>query len=161
MTLRERVFEDLAADLEYHPRRAAVYLGLAVAALSFWVSLPSEKKSEVVPLVCALGGVALLLKGVFLLRRSSEGLGLTQQELDQLSAPSNPKEFPPMPILLAQLIQDFGTGALLLGPVLHTFKNVNDSWEPPSLYVFLSGAVLVTIGWLIRHFASSPTAPGD
>jgi hypothetical protein len=66
-----------------------------------------------------------------------------------------------MPILLAQLIHDFGTGALLLGPVLHTLKNVNNSWELPSLYVFVSGAVLVAIGWLIRHLASSFTAPDE
>src|SRR5207245_437211 len=108
-------------DLEYHPKRGLLYLGVAVAALSFWIYWSPGRKAEVLPLVCALGGMGLVLKGVFLLRRSSEGLGLTQQELDQLSAPSNRKDLPPVPVLLPQLIQDFGTGPLLLGPVLHTF----------------------------------------
>ncbi len=159
MTLRERAFEDLAADLEYHPRRAAVYLALATVALSVWICSTPEKKADALPLVCACGGLALLLKGVFLLRRSSEGLGLTQRELDQLSAPSNRKGLPPMSILLAQLMQDFGTGGLLLGPVLHAFKSINDALELPSFYIFASGALLVTIGWLIRHAAGSFPPP--
>jgi|ERR1035441_6511016 hypothetical protein len=158
MTLRERVWEDLAADLEYHPKRALLYLALAVAALGVWVYSPSGDRLTTVPLVFAFGGVALLLKGVFLLRKSSEGLALTQQELDQLSAPSNRKILPPFPILAARIIQDFGTGALLLGPVMHMLST-NESRELPNLQVFLSGAILAAIGWLAGHFVESSTTP--
>ncbi|PYT92510.1 MAG: hypothetical protein DMG36_14550 [Acidobacteria bacterium] len=35
MTLREFFFENFSGDLEYHPRRAMIYLGLAVASLCF------------------------------------------------------------------------------------------------------------------------------
>jgi hypothetical protein len=157
MSFREKVFEDLAADLEYHPKRGLLYLGLAAVAITFWICLRPENRMLALPLICGLGGTALLLKGVFLLRRSSEGLGLTQQELDRLSAPSHRKVLPPVPILLAQLIQDFGTGSLLLSPVLHTLKNINEAWALPTSYVFLGGAFVFAVGWLIRHFADSST----
>jgi len=72
VSLREFFFENFAGDLEYHPRRAALYLVLAVAAAAFWFFSPAETKFTATPLVFALGALALLTKGVFLLRRSSE-----------------------------------------------------------------------------------------
>ncbi len=51
MTLREFFFENFAGDLEYHPRRAVLYLGLAVAALCFWIFSPREAKFNALPLV--------------------------------------------------------------------------------------------------------------
>ena len=152
MTLRERVWEDLAADLEYHPRRGLLYLGLAVAAFAVWLWYPSGDTVAVVPLVAVLGGAALLLKGVFLIRRSSEGLALTQQELEKLSDPANRKSLPSIPILAAQILQDFGAGAVVLAPLLHSLRSVNPSWELPTAKVFLIGAVLAATGWSIRHF---------
>ena len=37
MTFREFLLANFAGDLEYHPRRAAVYLCLAVGAANVWV----------------------------------------------------------------------------------------------------------------------------
>jgi hypothetical protein len=145
MTLREFVRDDLDSHLEYHPKRASLYLALAAAALAVWFYSPSDKRLMTVPLVFAFGGTALLLKGVFLLRKSSEGLALTQQELDELSAPSNRKMLPPFPILIARIIQDFGTGALLLGPITDALGS-NESRNLPGLRVFLSGLTLATFG---------------
>lgn len=158
MTLRERVWEDLAADLEYHPRRGLLYLALAAAAFAIWFYYPSGNETAVVPLVSGLGGLALLLKGIFLFRKSSEGLALSTQELDQLSDRANRKEFPPIPTLIAQIIQDFGTGSLILAPVLHSLRNANEPWEFPTAWVFFIGACLVAAGWSIRHLSESQTA---
>jgi hypothetical protein len=76
VTRREFFFKNFAGDLEYHPRRAVLYLGLAVASLCFWIFSPREAKFSALPLVFVLGSVTPLLKGIFLLRKSSEGLGL-------------------------------------------------------------------------------------
>jgi hypothetical protein len=114
VSIRELFMENLAGDLEYHPRRAMIYLGLGVAAMCFWIFSTPESKFSTVPLVFALGSLTLLLKRVFLLRKSSEGLGLSQQELDQLSDSSSRKLLPSLPNQAAQIVQDFGAGSLLL-----------------------------------------------
>jgi hypothetical protein len=57
-----------------------VYLALAVAAFCFWILSASNVQFTTVPLVFALGSLALRIKGIFLLRKSSEGLGLSDQE---------------------------------------------------------------------------------
>jgi hypothetical protein len=114
VTLREFLLENIAGDLEYHPRRALPYLSLATAAICYWFFSPSERKFAATPLVFALGSLTLLLKRTFLLRRSSEGLGLSEQELTNLSDAANRKRLPSIPNQTAQIVQDFGTGALLL-----------------------------------------------
>jgi hypothetical protein len=62
--------------------------------------------------VFALGSLTLLVKGVFLLRKSSEGLGLSEQELAKLSDPAVRKTFLPKPLKLfrisAQVPYSFG-----------------------------------------------------
>ena len=157
VSIREFFMENFAGDLEYHPRRALLYFGLAMAALCFCIFSPPETKFSTVPLVFALGSLALLLKGVFLLRKSSEGLGLTQQEHDQLSDPSNRKNLPSLPNQAAQVVQDFGTGALLLWPILNVGKDIDHAWiNPPSVPVFLTGAVLFSLGWIIRRLTATP-----
>jgi hypothetical protein len=159
VTLREFFLENFAGDLEYHPRRAMLYLGLAVAALCFWIFSPPEAKFSTLPLVFVLGSLTLFLKGVFLLRKSSEGLGLTSSELADLSDPSNRKSLPSVPNQAAQIVQDFGTGPLLLWTLLNVGKDIDRSWtNPPRLAVFLTGAILFSLGWLIRRLTSS--APG-
>jgi hypothetical protein len=60
---------------------------LGMIALCYWVFSPSEARFTVIPLVFALGRLTLLVKGVFLLRNSSEGLGLSEQELAKLPDP--------------------------------------------------------------------------
>jgi hypothetical protein len=159
VTLREFFLENFAGDLEYHPLRAVLYLSLATAALCFWVFSSSEMEFTAVPLVFALGSLTLLLKGVFLLRKSSEGLGLSEQQLANLSGPTNRKRLPSIATQAAQIVQDFGTGGFLLWPLLNVGKDIDNSWsDPPRFRVFLAGAVLFSLGWLIRRLTTSPTA---
>src|SRR5215472_11641884 len=108
VSLSEFFLENFAGDLEYHPRRAAVYLVLGVLSLGFWMFSPPETKFTATPLVFALGSLTLLLKGVFLLGKSSEGLGLSQQDIENLSSPSSRKPLPSLPAQAAQVVQDFG-----------------------------------------------------
>ena len=155
MSIRESIFENFAGDLEHHPRRAAVYLFLAVAAVSFWISTESEDKFTVTPLVFALGSITLALKGVFLLRKSSEGFGSTPFNAAPSSALPR-KTLPNLPTQAAQIVQDFGAGSLLLWPTLNVAREFNASWtSPPSLLVFLSGAVLFGLGWVMRRLTAS------
>jgi len=157
VTLREFFFENFTGDLEYHPRRAVLYLGLAVAALCFWIFSPPDAKFSTLPLVFVLGSVTLLLKGIFLLRKSSEGLGLTTSELADLSDPSNRKSLPSVPNQAAQIVQDFGAGSLLLWPLLNVGQDIDHSWSnPPRVHVFLTGAILFVLGWLVRRLTSTP-----
>ena len=157
MTLREFFLENFAGDLEYHPRRAALYLSLGASALCFWMFSPPETKFTTLPLVFALGTLTLLLKGIFLLRKSSEGLGLTQPELADLSDPSNRKSLPSLTNQAAQIVQDFGVGPLLLWPLLNMGKDIDHSWNnPPRFPVFITGAILFFLGWLIRRLTLSP-----
>ena len=116
-----------------------------------------ESKFTAVPLVFALGSLTLLLKGIFLLRGSSEGLGLSQQELDALSDSSSRKSLPSITSQAAQIVQDFGTGSFLPWPLLNMGKDIDHSWDnPPRFLVFLSGAILFFLGWLIRRLTLSP-----
>jgi hypothetical protein len=116
VTLREFFLENFAGDLEYHPRRATLYLSLATAALCFWAFSSSETKFTAVPLVFAFGSLTLLLKGIFLLRKSSEGVGLSEQELANLSGPTNRKRLPSIATQAAQIVQDFGKARSCSGP---------------------------------------------
>jgi hypothetical protein len=157
VTLREFLLENIAGDLEYHPRRAVFYLSLAAASLCLWIFSPSERKFTAVPLVFALGSFTLLLKGIFLLRKSSEGLGLSEQELANLSDLTNRKSLPSIATQAAQIVQDFGTGGLLLWPILNVGKDIDNAWnDPPRFPVFLTGAILFLLGWLMRRLTSSP-----
>jgi len=156
VTLREIFVENFAGDLEYHPRRAIVYLTLAVAAFCFWIFSRSDVQFTTLPLVFALGSLALLIKGIFLLRKSSEGLGLSDQELARLSDPSNRKGFPSITQQASQVVQDFRTGSFLLWPILNLVKDIDKSWiDPPLFRVFLVGAILFFLGWAVRRVASS------
>jgi hypothetical protein len=155
MSIRESLLENFAGDLEYHPRRAAVYLFLAAAAFALWFFSPPERKFTTTPLVFALGSVALALKGVFLLRKSSEGFGTTMTDADPLSRPQRRKELPNVPTQAAQIVQDFGAGAMLLWPLLNMAGEFDHSLtDPPRPPIFLSGAILFGLGWLIRRFTS-------
>src|SRR5467141_4509691 len=157
VTFREFFLENFAGDLEYHPRRAVLYLILAVAALCFWIFSAPEIKFTTIPLVFGLGSLSLLLKGIFLLRKSSEGLGLTSSELADLSDASNRKSLPSLPNQAAQIVQDFGVGSLLLWPLLNVGQDIDHSWSnPPRVPVFLSGAILFFLGWFIRRLTSTP-----
>lgn len=156
MTLRDIFVENFAGDLEYHPRRAVLYFALAVAAFCFWIFSPSNIQFTTVPLVFGLGGLALLIKGIFLMRKSSEGLGLSDQELAKLSDPSNRKRLPSLAAQVSQIVQDFGTGSFLLWPLLKIGEDIDKSWsDPPLLRVFLIGAILFVLGWAGRRASSN------
>jgi hypothetical protein len=155
VNIRESLLENFAGDLEYHPRRGLVYLILAIGAACFWIFSPYEKKFEAIPLIFALGSLTVLVKGAFLFRRSSEGLGLSNQQLADLSSDASLKTLPSVPAQAAQVVQDFGTGAFLLWPLLNMAKGIDPSWSnPPRLQLFLTGAALFFLGWLIRRFTS-------
>jgi hypothetical protein len=156
VNLRDIFVENFAGDFEYHPRRAVVFLILAVAAFCFLIFSPAYVQFTTVPLVFALGSVALLIKGIFLLRKSSEGLGLSDQELARLSDPSNRKNLPSIVGQASQVIQDFGSGSFALWPLLNIGKHIDKSWSDPPLFrVFLADAILCFIGWASRRVASS------
>jgi hypothetical protein len=162
VTLRELFLENFAGDLEYHPRRALLYLSLSVASACFWIFSPYDVRFRAIPLVFVLGSITLFAKGIFLLRRSSEGLGLSHQQLTDLSHPSCRKNLPSITTQAAQVFQDFGTGAFLLWPILNLGKDIDHSWSnPPRVSVFLSGATLFFLGWLIRRLTSPPTAADE
>jgi hypothetical protein len=102
VTLREFFLENFAGDLEYHPRRVLLNLTLGIAALCFWMFSPSAMQFTTVPLVFALGSLTLLLKGIFLFRRSSEGIGLSEQDLANLTSPANRRSLPSIANQVAQ-----------------------------------------------------------
>src|SRR5271165_273744 len=112
MNFREFLSENFAGDLEYHPRRAAIYLLLGTASACFWYFTPAPTKFTVSLLVFVLGALTLVTKGIFLLRKSSEGWGLTESEWKALSDPANRKPLPSIPAQAAQILQDFGAGPL-------------------------------------------------
>jgi hypothetical protein len=156
VNLRDIFVENFAGDLEYHPRRAVLYFALAVAAFCFWIFSPSSVQFTTVPLVFALGGLALLIKGIFLIRKSSEGLGLSDQELAELSNPANRKRLPSIPAQASQIVQDFGTGSFLLWPLLNIGRDIDKSWSDPPLFrVFIIGAILFVVGWAMRRAFST------
>jgi hypothetical protein len=152
-------FEHLIGDLEYHPKRALTYLALGAAGASIWIFGPVEARTSPASLVCGAGGVVLLLKGILLLRKTSErmpiselSLGLSPAEMARsVSVPIPPKALPTVSVLAAQLIQDFGAGALLLVFVLHFATRVNENSRLPVFQVFVIGGLLFGAGWLIRY----------
>lgn len=141
MNLRQFFLENFADDLEYHPRRAAIYLLLALGAASFWILSPAESKFTTVPLVFALGGLTLLGKGILLLRPSSEGIGLSTREIVELETSAKRKRLASIPSQAAQILQDFGTGGLLLWPLLNLGRDFDHAWSNPPF-----GPVIVTGG---------------
>jgi hypothetical protein len=111
--------------------------------------------------VFALGSLTLLGKGIFLLRPSSEGIGLSHTELAELTTPAKRKNLPSIPAQAAQVVQDFGTGGLLLWPLLNFGANIDQTWNhPPRLQVFAAGAIFFTLGWVVRRFTQREVPRG-
>jgi hypothetical protein len=48
MEFREKIFDNMVGDLEYHPKRALLYLALGMAALAVWAFAPDGHKVDVV-----------------------------------------------------------------------------------------------------------------
>ena len=136
-----------------------LYFALASAAFSFWYFSSSGDKFTTAPLLFGFGSLALLVKGVFLLRKSSEGLGLTEQDLADLSASVKSKKLPQLPEQAAQILQDFGAGPMLLWPLLSLGADTGTPWSnSPRPPIFLTGAVLFGLGWLIRRLTKTASA---
>jgi hypothetical protein len=90
------------------------------------------------------------------MRKSSEGLALSDQELAKLSDPSNRKRLPSLTTQISQIIQDFGAGSFILWPLLKMGKGIDKSWSDPPLFrVFLIGAILFVLGWAVRRVFSN------
>lgn len=157
MSIRDSLLENIAGDLEYHPRRAAVYLIIGAAAICCWIFSSSDTKAAYVPPVFALGGLALLIKGILLLRKSSEGIGLSEKDISNLSGTYKRKNLPPVPSQAAQMLQDFGAGPLLLWPLLKLGSDANNSPNSPVPFqIFITGGILFGLGWLVRRLTSPP-----
>ena len=168
MVFRDSIFENVIGDLKHDRRRGLIYLGFGVAALSVWILAPSPVKLTTVPLVFALGSCALLLKGIFFLRKSSDGLtaakslDLAAQRGAEPPDHLTSKSLPSAPALTAQIIQDFGGGGLLLAPVLHFIDNVDRSRQHlPSFRILAVCATLFCAGWAIRRLTSPRLPPGN
>src|SRR5207245_781474 len=74
--------------------------------------------------------------------------------------PSNRKSLPSIVAQASQVVQDFGTGSFLLWPLLNIGKDIDKSWsDPPRFRVFLTGAILLLLGWALRRVASSKRLP--
>jgi len=128
---------------------------LGASSLAFWYFSPASEKFSVVPLVFLLGSLTLVAKGVFLFRKTSEGLGLSDQGLATLSDLANRKALPTLPEQAAQILQDFGAGPLLLWPLLNFGQDIHKSWnDPPRITVFVVGAGLFLLGWALRKLAT-------
>jgi|SRR5665213_944528 len=153
MPLRSSIVDNLAGDLEYHPRRGVLYLVFSVAAFCYFYFIVSEAKFHTVRLVFLFGAIALLVKGIFLCRRSSEGLGLSETELNELS--SN-KRLQSLPNIAAQLLQDFGAGPLLFSPFLRIGQDNNALNFATEIQLFAAGVFLFAAGWGIRRATNNP-----
>jgi len=151
MNLRDQVLDELGGDLEYHPRRGFLYLFLAAGSFTAAFYLTAQAAAR---LTFVLGGLALLLKGYLLLKKSSEGLALTKRELDELSRSRRP--LPPIALLAARVVQDFGAGVVLATPFLQYVRSKDERWNIPGLLpVFGAGAILFALGWVGRYGAGS------
>ena len=161
MSIREWLLEEVAGDLEYNPRRAAIYVSIGALAIAAWAFARASDKYGVTPLVFGLGGLALIVKGVFMFRKESAGLGMSERPLMELSKPSNAavyvelgpeapqKQFPEH---AAQFVKDFAAGPLLFWPLIR-FGATLDGPNPRmgEFPIFLTGAVLYSLGWLLRR----------
>jgi hypothetical protein len=155
MSLRDSLLDNFAGDLEYHPRRGALYLVLATASFGCFYFAPGDAKFTALPLVFAFGATTLLVKGVFLCRKSSEGLGLTETELNKLSSR---KDLPSIPNLTAQIVQDFGAGPLFLWPFLRVVRDPDSSWSSTTEFqLLITGLILFAMGWVVRRATKAPS----
>lgn len=150
MISRAELLENLAGDLEYHPRKAVLYFACAIGVGLLWLYSPSGGRFDSFRDGFALGGITLAIKGIFLMRKRSEGIGLTEQELNEVSETARHK-----PLKIAdeagQILQVFGAGPLLLWFLLRVTQDVDaSSKNPPIGRVVAIGAAIYFAGWLMR-----------
>ena len=161
MTLREWLLENFAGDLEYHPKRAYAYLGLGILAIFSWYFSSSETESTTLPLMFASGGVGLIGKAIFLFRKSSEGLGLTFEDKVALGEAAKQKKLASFSLQVAQIVQDFGVGVILLAFFVGASRNTKSTTSHASTHeLILAGGCVFAVGWLVRWLIrwTNPTA---
>ena len=81
----------LCGGLGISPSASSLVFRSRCSLFAFGFSHPPNVQFATIPLVFALGALALLIKGIVLMRKSSEALGLSDQELAELSNPANRK----------------------------------------------------------------------
>ena len=150
MISREEVIEYFSEDLEFNPRRAATYLLVGSVLIAYYFSVPHEMLYRPTFIVVLLGAAALCIKGIFLLRRSSEGLGLDYgyEEKKKLAIK------PPRPLAeqSATMLRDFASGPLLLCWFLELGRQFRPELENPPLgTVFLVGALLLGLSYVVKR----------
>ncbi|GAC1631978.1 MAG: hypothetical protein NVS9B14_04590 [Candidatus Acidiferrum sp.] len=151
MDWRVWLLENFAGDLEYHPKRGFVYLGLGILAILSWYFAPSDMSFATLALVFALGGVGLIGKAIFLFRKSSEALGLTIQDEVLLEESAKNKKLARFPSQVAQIGQDFGTGVIFLALFFGSNRGVvGTSAGATKLELMLIGSCVFAVGWFVR-----------
>jgi hypothetical protein len=161
MLSRHALFENLIGDLEYHPKRALIYVACGLAAVGTAIFARFASQGTLLAYLFGSGGFTLLLKSVFLLRRTSDGLGVSAVTMglfgeDGVRRNATVKALPRPALLTGQILQDFGAGAVLLATFLHFGRDVNHPWSnAPRHSLLAAGAVLFGIGWFVRWASSS------
>jgi len=150
MLWREELVEYFASDLEYNPRKALVYVLLGLGSICYWILISGEGKFTNVHAIFALGSITLLIKGIFLLRKSSEGIGLTEPDLQELAKRSRLKHLPSTGTLAGQILRDFGIGATLLWPIVYLYASDVET-KRPTLSIFFIGIALAALGWFLER----------
>ena len=108
-----------------------------------------------------LGGFSLFVKAIFLFRKSSDGFDLSNQRItstsDNQSRPVDPAPIEQVDLgaSLAQILQDFGAGPLLLWPFLHVGAEVRPASTKQMWLIVICGAVLYGLGRLVGLSRSS------
>ena len=154
MWTKERILEEIAGDLEYNPRRAAIYGVLAGISFLLWWRLHFGGRYSFLREVVGLGGLAFLVKAVFLFRRSSEGFDATPSDRVSTAKSQTPPLQPRTEGLriaaIGQILQDFGAGSMLLWPFLALGSESTEPLFNLKLSVIATGAAIFAIGWTFR-----------
>jgi hypothetical protein len=112
------------------------------------------------------GGLVLLSKAIFFLRRSSSGLGASQQSLGIAPLPGRANQFAPqalpaLPMLFCYLLQDFGGGCMMVGWILDKAMHHSSAPGKYSLIIpVMGGGGLFLTGWLFEKLLRSRELSG-
>jgi hypothetical protein len=152
--MREWLLENFAGDLDHDPRRGVFYMVTGAFSIALWFALRDRSDVVLTQSVLGLGGLALLVKGIFFLRKQSAGFGTGKASLVERDPKASHSPGPhrnSLPHRLAQFVQDFAVGPLLLWPLLNIGRSPDNPRNPHELAIFLSGALLFAAGWIGRR----------
>jgi len=152
---KEEILEEFAGDLEFHPRRGVIYALFGGLCLVLWYRLQVPVRFAFIPPTIGYGGLALILKSIFLFRKSSDSFGATRVDLVEKpkARPSGPVEFLGEGLNAAsvgQFIQDFGAGSIILWPFLALGAESTEPLSNLKVGVFAAGAATFALGWALR-----------